>query len=562
MLVDLPLHADAHRPTDEQTTAMALHTNWFEALPAHGLAELDKIDQPLKPASALELTRTYEPASSNGDLQEDDGRPTFRPRSWDGPYIQEAKYGLKVNSRRPVAAPKPEEKLIGEVTAFLLIGFTVFIALVLYIVNFPDPQVSNYGNKMVSTGMSICCAVLVEKIHMVFIKPIFINPFGKAFEYEYGSVELGVIEFVFSFIMFLIWFCAISGFACRYRDSRNDLYAVKAFIAHVTAFMAIHTFGYMEKHTCKKSQDFESGIVCYAGWPAGTLIVVYVCGHLGILVRAKLQPGSASPVHASPATNEADAAQPVSNDLTVSSGKAHDQALASGHGEHHADQWIHTAVEGEADVRAIVVSFLVRQFVLFLATGRIPSTKGDLGHHGREEWEWLFGSVALIGFILLLSTVLKEKMHWRGEEGPLGEGMVFSQLVSAMSLGWCLLTVCHWTMQSILRHPAAWNIGTAFAVSPGCFFVIILVDKLGDFKFIGPTTEPLLLDSAGLVLGFSWEVAFASGIETLLKKSRQPTVVEFGMCLMILLMIWPAWRAYIVPRAALPVPSRELADKK
>merc|ERR1719424_113114 len=135
-----------------------------------------------------------------------------------------------------------------------------------------------------------------------------------------------------------------------------------------------------------------------------------------------------------------------------------------------------------------------------------------------------------------------------------------SQLVLSMSLGWNGLTVCHWFMQSMVQSSSAWNIGTAFAVSPLTFMVIVLVDKLADKEYIGSRSEPLFLNSAGLILGFAWEVAFGSAIDGC-PVAKWRKACQGIACTLLVVVLLPCWRLHLVPGATKAVPQRKLTSK-
>jgi hypothetical protein len=502
-------------------------------------------------------TSTTDADDEDSDEKSEQKGGTAKKLGLDAEEYAIEKEGKLVVNHSKAAMSSPTEKMMGKLTAYLLIGFTVFAALILYVVNYPDPQVENYGNKIVSTGMSVCCAVLLENIFMYRLKPIAVVAMMNWFDIAKGSRAHAWTSFVTSFSIFIVWYAIISIAAFHVRTSGDDLYAVKAYIAHVTAFMAIHAFGYMEKSQCKMCENYDQGLSCYIWSLIFSVLIVYACTFVGQSVLSQIEARHEAKTAASKqkATQDGTADAPPDMAAGHSSGSSHE-------GDHHKDHWVHTALEGEGDAAAIVLSFLVRQLVLFAATGRIPSTKGDSFHHDSENWTWLFGAIALNVVLLVIATIVKEKYVWASNEGDFGaagQNLHVSQFVLSMCMGWNCLTAAHWFMQSQVKHPAAWNIGTAFAVTPIAFLVIIIVDKLADFQFVGALSEPLILNSAGLVLGFSWEVAFASGIDEVGKTVENANLLCILLMAALICIILPAWRIYIVPRAAKPVPPRDVA---
>lgn len=502
--------AGTHRPESvTQPTVLAVHGQFFERLKTSGAQSAPNV----APSNAV-----------SSDVQDAD-LPVSVERGGVLHYQDLTVDGIVVNHIKAKAYSNPKEVLMGQTASFMMLGFSIFAALVLYTVNFPDPQVENYANKLVSTSISIYAAVLVEKIFHAFLTPCIVGPLAKGFGYENTDLGYDVLQLVFSGFAFIGWFCALSILCYRYRESKQSLYAVQSFVSHIVAFMAIFSFGYFQKRTCSRCSSYDNGVMCYLWFPFITFLFVWLLGFIGKFIRTKVDP-------------------------SIANANSADQHVGAGH------SWSSVAKDAEGDGRAIAVSFLCRQCALFMITGRIPGIRGDTEPHSEGEWHALWVFLTLISLALLFATYVKEKHSWEGEQGALGEGMHFSQTLLAMVFGWIVLTVVHWIAQLYMKYAACWNLMTAFAVSPIVFAAIVLVDRLSDHGLVGRATELVMLNSLGIVLGFAWEQAFGSGIDTVTVTFKMGFAFECAICVVMIVFVLPAWRLYIVPKASLPIPSR------
>lgn len=82
-------------------------------------------------------------------------------------------------------------------------------------------------------------------------------------------------------------------------------------------------------------------------------------------------------------------------------------------------------------------------------------------------------------------------------------------------------------------------------------------------KFLIASQEPLqqeralrrVIDGFGLLVGLCWDRAFDASDETLVEGNslgrRHPAVAKFGLCVLLVSLVLPAWMWYIVPKARL-----------
>eukprot|EP00747_Dinoflagellata_sp_TGD_P209247 gnl/TRDRNA2_/TRDRNA2_82646_c0_seq1.p1 gnl/TRDRNA2_/TRDRNA2_82646_c0~~gnl/TRDRNA2_/TRDRNA2_82646_c0_seq1.p1 ORF type:complete len:657 (-),score=84.77 gnl/TRDRNA2_/TRDRNA2_82646_c0_seq1:127-2097(-) len=451
-----------------------------------------------------------------------------------------------------------EEADIGLIIALLLVGFVVFDMCLLYLLNHSDPQVKSYAFKMTSTCVGIFCAVLFEKGLNRFI--------------EY--CEIPVI------VPYLFVFCLVTVVSYRLRHDKLHFFAVNATLPHLAAFIAIHLFGHHQIHTYEELEHDHSSSkgskehlrYLFLIYPLLALFL-HVCLTLtGSAARQKLL-RSGSPGDATDGANngEGAGAETVSerNEEQEARGRRSQRKSIRGQILHQEDeeveQFCQEIDEAEDESFAIVLSFLIRQGVLYAITGRVPTLDGDYGHHTSSNMGMLFGFVGVsFGLLLILSCVAqKHRSH-----GACHRFLMFLQVLVAYSFAWCLLSLGRWVMQTGLAHHAVQKIANAAMFSPLTVVVIIAADKLADLHMLNESTAYTMIQACGLLVGLAWEKAFSSSVDVLVASTnfhQNPVFQAFGeilLCLGIAGITLPAWKWFIVPTAALPIPSRDDDEKQ
>merc|ERR1719410_370079 len=212
---------------------------------------------------------------------------------------------------------------------------------VVYMLNFPDPQVQSYSAKMMSSVISILCAVLIEKAQFgcffagVVIKGIFGG----------GDWGVGIFlkEFCVNFLIFLLWMSSISVIMKRNEDSHYGMFAANQLLSHEAAFVGIEMIITPQAELFALKQDmlgFYPTLGYYlASFAGASVLLILISCLMGFMRKraAKAQP-EMSP--------EALAEQPA---LPRPGDEVHAQAHGeqhledrSGHGAHghHKPHWV------------------------------------------------------------------------------------------------------------------------------------------------------------------------------------------------------------------------------
>merc|ERR1740121_2871986 len=143
-----------------------------------------------------------------------------------------------------------------------------------------------------------------------------------------------------------------------------------------------------------------------------------------------------------------------------------------------------------------------------------------------------------------------------------------AEMVVSYSIGWSLNSLMSWAVTAWLRESitggrAGAELLGAFVVSPLFSVVIITTDVLADRRLIGNHFAHVIMNSAGLLIGIKWEKAFGASIDYSVHYSTSgqlhPVLFSCILGTIIVSILLPAWRWWIVPVAIKPVPERKSA---
>jgi len=387
------------------------------------------------------------------------------------------------------------------------------------------------------------------------------------------------LHMLIEFLLVLYHFSLISIAAFCWRDSPLSMYAAEGILAHVSAFVGIEFFGNQLIHWSHEAQ--------HAGGFTVVLLVYIIGPPIGYLFFSLLRMVS-KPLRATLHKRmvEAHGHVDAGSDHHGSGEHAHGhtdgheqghqrgQALSHEHcfGE-HIDAWLHESDEAEEEARAIFVGFLLSRLCVALVIRRMPKKfmlcddAEDSCMHTNAEIGFFFAIILLQLLCLPGASKIKEQLG--GAQVPVFvERILNAEMIISYSIGWGLCSLTRWVVTSWLRNSitggrAGAELLGAFVISPLFSVVIITTDVLADRRFIGNHFAHVIMNSAGLLIGIKWEKAFGSSIEYSVHYSTSgqlhPVLFNCILGTIIVSILLPAWRWWIVPVAIKPVPDRKSA---
>jgi len=103
----------------------------------------------------------------------------------------------------------------------------------------------------------------------------------------------------------------------------------------------------------------------------------------------------------------------------------------------------------------------------------------------------------------------------------------------------------------------------ALLLSAICFGFIFVLDKMMDRHMFGDSDDDVesFITSLGILIGFAWEQCFDSAVATISEGSAEkyldPSVTKMIMSFLLVAIVFPAWRMYILKTE---LECREMAD--
>lgn len=329
----------------------------------------------------------------------------------------------------------------------------------------------------------------------------------------------------------------------RNQDSHEGMFAANQLLSHVAAFVGIEMVITPQAELFQLKQEelgFPNMLALYlASFAGAALLLTFLSWFMGLFRKkaTRLQQEQET-------LPEALAQQPA---FPRPGDEAHEQ-------EPH---WVLETEEAEEECAAIIMSLMTRQLILFGILGRVPTKKGDFGRHERADFGFLFGAIVLTMVLLMVTT----KAYFSCPETSwFKHKLVFLKHYLAFTVGWLFLSLSRWSVQMVVMDKTLMFITNAVGLSVPLVLMIILIDFLCDEGWMSENSAMIFISCAALCIGLSWECAFACAIDTINKVTGSSIVsnvtVEMGLCLGLCLLLLPGWKAFVVPKAASPLPPR------
>jgi len=470
--------------------------------------------------------------------------------------------------------------------SYLLFGFLVFDIVLLYLVNWQDANVRSYIYKMITTTVSIFCAVLLNQaIRSFILEQILPSPFPRGLSIKVTPT----IEILVGLGLFVFFFVAVNVNCYLLRDS-SFLFAVEGIGGHLAAFSGVAFFGHMQ-------EMMEDSREMVAATFLASMLWMGTCSSISFRARQHFVRGQKKQ-HADNAKD--------------SSGGAYASMIHGG--THHEEElWRECAVEAEDDATSIIMSFLVSQALALYISDELPALEGP-GKMPTDKSQIIHLYMASGGFLacLMLATWALHKAnmakktssaeHARPEDAePKSKDRIIKTLQNwlAMSMSWCLLLSAIWTVSAckFFTNSHMDFIFGAFLVTALSVISVITLDHFADIlgdssedqakeaarkaelcaQSADPEASELLAGAAelgnmeqvlrmiiaalGLLVGLSWEKAFDMCHEAIIEGTpileHHKVISKTFMAFSIAAIVIPAWLKYLVPMAKKQVEHHE-----
>jgi len=222
--------------------------------------------------------------------------------------------------------------------------------------------------------------------------------------------------------------------------------------------------------------------------------------------------------------------------------------------------WEEEAEECENDVLALVVSFVLVQWLRFAVSGVLPGSHGEEpegvsnSHTGAEIFSlFLIGAgFAVIGCgFVYARTFVETEFRLRVLE--------ISQMTMMMTFCWCAFFGLTWAFAATelaetigLREDSAlMRVIVSITVSVLAFTLIFGLDKIADASTDARVNQVVdaFIAGNGVLVGFSWEQTFERSVGTITESVAIPKIVtKVLLAFVLVLLVLPAWRIWVVRR--------------
>lgn len=282
------------------------------------------------------------------------------------------------------------QKMPQGLLALSMVGFVVLDTFLMFVVNWKDAEVRNSVYKMLSTTVSIFCAVLINKTIFDFILLQVIPcpfPRGLGIETDPDTIKEGLqpcgrpphaFAMYVGAAFFIGYAILLHIVSVYFRNDRGRSFLCSTITAHLIAFNGIEAFG-IYQHV----------------W--GNDSVLHCCGVCAFAYIVFLMVRWASW-----------AAPKVGREAILNAGTYGRPGLTA---EEEENEWSEEAAEFEDEAVALCLGFLIAQTVAFYVTKKLPHLEESHSLHESKErdafllWE-CGGLVVLILMTVLRTTVL------------------------------------------------------------------------------------------------------------------------------------------------------------
>jgi len=408
------------------------------------------------------------------------------------------------NDHHHVSAPHT----IATVIALMLMGMMAMSVSVFYLVNYPDEDIQQVTWTILSSTISLFCAVLIFSALKCIIELLL----GERVGLHSHRLKPDGTLVVSSFVHFIMTFILTQVLVVVHREQKFSLQAWAQIGGHITAFAAIDAFGNLMHYSFSST------------WLKGLLLLVlalFVMWGLSTFARCMRV-----------------WLEPKSKEKQIF---FHEECDDAG-----------------CDSMSLAMGFLISLLVRQTTTGHLPPIHGSPRDKMWTEILQLFSWATAFILALVILTYLAHDVLKESSANRASYWARLGQSTLSMSAGWCLLSWGQWFFWSSIgermgeadKMEARMLMAIAFSVLVFAFIFIFdfIADRI-DFQ----SGVRALISTMALLLGLAWEAVFTLAIESIcenyIKHPAQYIYCELGLTFGLCSVVLPAWVMYVIPQA-------------
>lgn len=457
--------------------------------------------------------------------------------------------------------------------SFMLMGMFFFTMVIFYLVNYPDDDIKRYSWSIINTTISIFCAVLIFSAADEVLLTFVLNPVLGEFPRGWRQVGHVVVEY----FLFVCWLLAaevmIACFAralCAgdrpegqkqwvihdtLRGDHGNPVAESSIVFRHTREKSVAKIGQLEVFVTVEDLERQASERRTKCW---SMLFAHMAGFAMISAGGDLQ-------HSEFFRDNwiFSLLSVVLNVLflllifwiSARLRPRGDESDADSEEAAPVDLWNNHAIEAEDELFCLAISFLLVQALRFQVTGILPTKAGlEPGENfgAREIWT-VYGEAVLFA-VATVAVVLS------GRTGRLADLL---RGTLSMSFAWCLLFASRWMFESwpllvrlrISPFSIEGRLILSLFLSAFACSVIIVLDQIedaatGDDRRVTHKIVKNIVTGLSILVGFTWETTMDGCTEAVVSithgHERRRLVSKLIGCFIILLVVLPAWRRYIL----------------
>lgn len=457
--------------------------------------------------------------------------------------------------------------------SFMLMGMFFFTMVIFYLVNYPDDDIKRYSWSIINTTISIFCAVLIfsaaDEVLISFVLNPLLGEFPRGWR-QVGRVMVGYLLFIGWLIAAELMMACLARAWCHstgissqkqwvihdhLRGDHGSPVAQEAIMLSATREKSVARIGQLEVFVTVEDLEREASERQIKCW---SMLFAHMAGFAMISAGGDLQHSEVFVEHwfmslVSVAANVAFLL--LIFWISAKLRPRPDESDDSDDNNAPIELWNEHAIEAEDELFCLAISFLLVQALRFQVTGIMPTKTGlEPGKNFGAREIWTIYAEAVLFAVATVAVVLLGKT---GRLADLTRGTL------SMSFAWCLLFASRWMFESwpllvrlnISPFSIEGRLVLSLFLSAFACSVIIVLDQIedaatGDDRRVTHKIVKNIVTGLSILVGFTWETTMDGCTEAVVSMfhnhERRRLVSKIFGCCIILLVVLPAWRRYIL----------------